>query len=229
VPSADGPSVSLKSTALKFFPHVLPGARAVLLNSVNNTSLESLDDLSIDVFVIDTGETKTLIPSGYAPRYVPTSDRTGHLVYVKSGTLYGVAFDPQRLEVRGMPAPLVDDVGDPALITGGGQFTFSNSGLFAHLRSRAVEAVYPIQWLNAAGQTTPLLAQAASYVAPRLSPDGSRLAYTMASTLGGDVWVHDLQRDTPTQLTFNRQAKRPQSPRRARAIRLQPSITSRNF
>ena len=102
-----------------------------------------------------------------------------------------------------MPAPLVDDVGDPALISGGGQFTFSNSGLFAHLRSRAVEAVYPIQWLNAAGQTTPLLAQAATYVAPRLSPDGSRLAYTMASTLGGDVWVHDLQRDTPTQLTFN--------------------------
>jgi serine/threonine-protein kinase len=204
VSAAGGTPVSLKSTALKFFPQVLPGARAVLLNSVNQTNLDSLDDLSLEVLVIETGETKTLVPSGYAPRYLPTSGDTGHLVYVERGTLYGIAFDPERLEVRGTPAPLVDEVGGPDLITGGGQFTFSNDGMFAYLKSRAaIEADYPIQWLNAAGQTTPLLTQAATYVAPRLSPDGSRLAYTMAGSKGGDVWVLDLHRDTPTQLTFN--------------------------
>jgi Tol biopolymer transport system component len=35
-----------------------------------------------------------------------------------------------------------------------------------------------------------------------MSPDGSRLAYMAAGSQGGDVWVYDLQRDTPTQLTF---------------------------
>jgi serine/threonine-protein kinase len=40
------------------------------------------------------------------------------------------------------------------------------------------------------------------YTAPRISPDGSRVAYTAAGSKGGDVWVFDLQRDTPTQLTF---------------------------
>jgi serine/threonine-protein kinase len=204
VPSAGGTAVPLKSIrAATFFPHVLPGARAVLFNSVNRTSLESLDDLTIDVAVIETGETKTLLNSGYQPRYLPTSGKTGHLVYVKGGTLFGVAFDPERLEIHGTPVPLVNDVGDPNVQTGGGQFTVSNTGMFAHVRSHAVEAVYPIQWLNAAGQMTPLLAQAATYAAPRLSPDGSRLAYTMADSKGGELWVHDLQRDTPTQLTFN--------------------------
>jgi len=170
---------------------------------MSRTTLESLNDLSIDVTVIDTGETKTLLPSGFAPHYLPTSGRTGHLVFIRGATLFGVAFDPERLEVRGTPAPLLDEVGDPDLITGGGQFTFSKNGTFAHVPSRAAAALYPMQWLNAAGQTTPLLAQEALYTAPRISPDGSRLVYTMAGAKGGDVWVHDLQRDTPTQLTFN--------------------------
>jgi Tol biopolymer transport system component len=202
VPSTGGRAVPLKSGALKFFPHVLPGARAVLFNSMSRDSLEGLDDLRIDVAVIDTGETKTLINSGYDPRYLPTFSRTGHLVYVSRGTLFGVAFDPERLETSGMPVPLINDVGNPSLLTGGAQYTVSNTGTLAYLSARAIEDPYPIQWLNAAGQLTPLLAQAATYGAPRLSPDGSRLAYTMVTSKGGDVWVYDLQRDTPVQLTF---------------------------
>jgi serine/threonine-protein kinase len=202
VPSTGGKPVPLNAGALKFFPHVLPGARAVLINSFGGTTLDTLDDLRVDVAVIETGETKTLINSGYDPRYLPTSSRTGHLVYVSRGTLFAVAFDPERLEISGTPVPLISDVGNPSVLTGGAQFTFSRTGTFAYLAGRTVEASYPIQWLNVAGQLTPLLTQAATYGAPRLSPDGSRLAYTMASGRGGDVWVHDLQRDTPVQLTF---------------------------
>jgi len=205
VPSTGGTAVSLKTTGLNLLPQVLPGARAVLLTSASGTSrveLNSLDDLNVDVAVIATGERKTLVTGGYAPRYLPTADRTGHLVFVKGGTLFGVAFDPERREIRGTPVPLIEDVGDASLVTGGGQFTFSKSGMFAYVRSRAVAAVYAVEWLNAAGQTMPLLAQAATYAGPRLSPDGSRLAYTMAGGKGADVWVYDLQRDAPTQLTF---------------------------
>jgi serine/threonine-protein kinase len=50
---------------------------------------------------------------------------------------------------------------------------------------------------------TPLLSQPSTYVGPRISPDGSRLAYTAPSSKGGDVWVYDVQRGTPTQLTFS--------------------------
>src|SRR4029453_7401058 len=71
VPSAGGTAMPLKSLKreefaphVPFFPHVLPGARAVLLSSANRTGLESLDDLSIDVVTLDTGESKTLVPGG---------------------------------------------------------------------------------------------------------------------------------------------------------------------
>ena len=48
----------------------------------------------------------------------------GQLVYLQQGALFGVPFDLKMLELRGTPAPLLDDVAnDPS--TAGGQFDFS--------------------------------------------------------------------------------------------------------
>ena len=185
-----------------FFPSVLPGSRAVLFNLSTSGSLESLDDLRIDVLAVDTGERKTLISGGYAPHYLPTSGRTGHLVFIRQGTLFAVPFDPGRLEMRGMPTPLLKDIGNTNLIDGGAQFTFSANGTFVYLERQADDKPYSVSWLNSSGALTPLIAQPGVYTAPRVSPDGSRVAYTAAGNKGGDLWVYDLRRDTPTQLTF---------------------------
>jgi Tol biopolymer transport system component len=203
VRSSDGAvEIMKKSEGVKFFPHVLPGGRAVLYGVSTLGLLGSLEDLRIDVIVVETGETKTLVSGGYAPRYLPTSESTGHLVFIRQGTLFGVPFDPKRLEVRGTPAPLLNGVGSTSLLDGGAQFAFSTNGTFVYLDRATGANAYPISWLNSSGQMAPLIAQPNVYVAPRLSPDGSRLAYTAAGGKGGDVWVYDLRRNTPTQLTF---------------------------
>ena len=68
---------------------------------------------------------------GYYGRYLPS----GHLVYLRQGVLLGVRFDPQRLEVRGTPVPILDDVAaNPA--TGGGQFDFSDTGTFVYVAGK---------------------------------------------------------------------------------------------
>jgi serine/threonine-protein kinase len=203
VPSSGGTVETMKRVeGAKFFPHVLPGARAVLYNGSRLNLLASLDDLRIDVIALETGETKTLVNSGYVPRYLPTSGDTGHLVFIRQGTLFGVRFDPARLEIRGTPMPLLSDVGDTYILDGGAQFTFSTGGTFVYLHRQTAANTYLISWLNTSGQMTPLIAQPNAYGAPRMSPDGSRLAYTAAGSKGGEVWVYDLRRATPTQLTF---------------------------
>ena len=53
-----------------------------------------------------TGRSKILVRGGSHARYVPT----GHLVYGKAGTLRAVAFDLERLEVGGTPAPVLEGV-----------------------------------------------------------------------------------------------------------------------
>jgi serine/threonine-protein kinase len=70
------------------------------------------------------------------------------------------------------------------------------------LSGRAQGGAYPITWLDASGKTVPLLAQAGTYGAPRISPDGKLVAYLAAGGKGSDLWVYDLSRGTPTQLTF---------------------------
>ena len=203
MPAAGGAAQPLKKdVAVQILPQVLPGARAVLFNSsaASNSNFENLD---INVVDLQSGETKTLIRGGYWPRYLATSAAAGHLVYMSQGTLFGVAFDPRNLEIRGSPVPLLDDIAASADVNdGGGQFAFSDTGTFLYLSGRVGNAPFPVQWLDAAGKPTPLLPQPGSYGTPRLSPDGKKLAYTAAGAKGNDVWVYELDRDTPTQLTF---------------------------
>ena len=209
MPAAGGVPRPLKENAgVQMFPQVLPGARAILFNSVGGAgslsgNLTSLDGLDISVLTLDTGETKTLLSGGYSPRYLATSGTTGHLVFMRQGTLFGVAFDPRSLEIRGSPTPLLQDVAASSGIdAGGGQFAFSDNGTFVYLSGMPETATYPVQWLDAAGRATTLVQQPADYDAPRLSPDGTRLAYTVTGSRGADVWVYDIGRDTPVQLTF---------------------------
>lgn len=56
-----------------------------------------------------TGERRVLIEDrgGYV-KYLPT----GHLVYVRDGTMFGVRFDLQEHAVTGSPVPLVEGVAE---------------------------------------------------------------------------------------------------------------------
>ncbi len=58
---------------------------------------ESWDDTQIVVRSLETGEQTVLVTGGSDGRYVST----GHLVYVRLGTLMAVPFDPVRLAVTG--------------------------------------------------------------------------------------------------------------------------------
>ena len=77
-----------------------------------------------------TREPRVLIPGGADARYV----NTGHLVFMKSGTLMAVPFDAGSRQVRGAPVALVEGVMQSVNTpntddeTGSGQFAVSNSG-----------------------------------------------------------------------------------------------------
>lgn len=120
------------------FPQVLPGAHAVVYNSAATPeAVADPENYDIEALLLETGRRKTLLHGGYFPRYLPTSSKNGHLVYMHEGTLFGVSFDPQRLELLGMPRPLLQDVAASAATPdAGGQFAFSNTGTFVYLSSR---------------------------------------------------------------------------------------------
>ena len=180
------------------WPQILPGGQAVLFTSA--TINGAYDDASIQVLSLKTGQWKMVQRGGYFGRYLAMSNRAGQLVYVHQGTLLAVPFDLDRLEVRGTPASLLEDVaGDPT--TGAGQFDVSRNGTFVYLGGKS-SGTFPLVWLDSTGTTQPLLASPGLYVTPRLSPDGKRLAVSVNTNA---IWVYDSQRGTMTPLTFKPQ------------------------
>ena len=134
---------------------------------------------------------------GYYGRYLPS----GHLVYVHQGQLFGVRFDPARLEARGAPVPILADVAaNPA--TGGGQFDFSAAGTFVYAAGKTAAQAWQVAWLDSSGKMQRLLATPGVYINPRLSPDGRKLAFIGE---GSDVYVYDPERDTISRLAFTGQ------------------------
>jgi Tol biopolymer transport system component len=185
------------------WPQLLPGATAVIFTA-NAPTLNSYEDATIDVQSLASGERKTLWRGGYFGRYVPTGRGRGHLVYVRGGVLFVVPFDPVRLEIQGTPARLLDDVAaDPG--SAAGRFDFSRTGTFVY-ESGPRLLPWTIGWLDDAGKSRPLLAKPGLYYSPRLAPDGQRLAISIDSGRGSDIYVYDWQRDVLARVTYTEQA-----------------------
>jgi serine/threonine-protein kinase len=55
--------------------------------------------------------------------------------------------------------------------------------------------------VDSSGKTEPLHAPRGLYFTPRFSPDGKRLAFSLSGN-SDDIWVKDLDRDTPSRLSF---------------------------
>src|SRR5215472_7988295 len=128
------------------FPQVLPGGKAVLFVAYKG-SLDP-DKASIDIFTFADRRRKTVARGGVSAQYLPTSNRTGHLVYANKGTLFAIPFDLERLETRGTAVPVLDDVA----YAGGGwqaaQSAFSTSGVLVYRKGiDAASAMTTVQWL----------------------------------------------------------------------------------
>jgi hypothetical protein len=177
----------------------LPGGHAVLFTA-NSPTLNSYEDATIDVYTIATRERKTLWRGGYFPRYVPSDDGPGQLLYVQRGVLYGAPFDPVRLEIEGVPTALLDDVAaDPG--SGAGHVDVSRTGALVY-RSGTGSRPWNVSWVNSDGTAQPLLTKPGLYYSPRVSPDGQRLALSIDEGKGADIFVYDLHRDVIRRLTF---------------------------
>jgi serine/threonine-protein kinase len=197
IPSAGGaptPVTELLSGEITHrWPQVLPGGKEVLFTV--HTAGTAFDEANIEVMSLADHRRKALHRGGTFGRYLPS----GHLVFVNGGTLFAVPFDVDRLEVRGTPAPVLDQV-EYSGGSGSAQLHFSRTGTLVY-RSGGASGLVTVQWLDTAGNTLPLLATPGAYQRPRLSPDGNRLAISTS-----DIWVYEWQRDTMTRLTFGRTA-----------------------
>jgi len=176
-------------------PEFLPGGRAVLFNIIPS-DISSYNDARIAVLSLDTGKITTLLDGGTSPRF----SQSGHLVYVRSGSLIAVPFDPVRLEIRGQSRSVADSIEFDAT-NGVSDVSLSENGLLAYVRSVRPRSTRVV-WVDRNGRSEPLMDAERPFVNVRLAPDRQRLALTVAGP-NDQVWVYQLARRTMTPLTFD--------------------------
>jgi eukaryotic-like serine/threonine-protein kinase len=212
VPAAGGtPTQVTKRDADKAerhtLPHLLPGGKVLLYTSVFNDDWDTANVIALD---LQKNEKHVLIEQAADARFVDT----GHLVFMKSGTLMGVAFNVASVQMIGSPIALIDNVmqainmpngGDE---TGAGQFTISDTGTLLYLTGGiSPNLLRSLVWADRSGTATPLPPGVAGpYLHPRVSPDGRRIAIEVKrgpSRNGTDLWMYDVSRAAATRVTFN--------------------------
>ncbi|MGA2263295.1 MAG: protein kinase [Acidobacteriota bacterium] len=180
-------------------PSWLPDGKAVLF-TVMRHNMDSQPWLAM--LRLDTRKWHVLLQDGADARYIPT----GHLVFLRQGTLMAVRFDPARLEVIGEPSPLVDNVMQAFSTSGGyntgaGQFNVSDSGELIYAAGGILQdRQSSLVWVDQRGTEQPVASLQLPFFAPRLSPDGQRITYVTAGR-EWQVFVYDLNTGTNSRLT----------------------------
>ena len=176
------------------FANLLPGGQA-LIYTVGFEGIDSYDDARIDVWDINTRQRKTLISGGTSPVYSPS----GHIIYARAGKLFAVPFDIARQEVTGSPFEVLDGV-SMSRTTGAAHFTLSDRGDLAYAPGVVEGGTRTLVWVDRSGKAEPLPLKPASYLYPRLSPDGRSLALEIEGP-NHDFYFYDFERTVLSKVT----------------------------
>jgi len=195
--SANGgnPELLVKRTGVTLAaPQILPDKKTLLFTDVMS------DNAQVVAQSLESGERKVLIEEGGIAHYLSN----GYLVYMMGNSqFYAVPFDLSRLEVSGDPIPM--GVGVFQMSGNMPQIAVSNSDTLVYVPGQAGSGGIQrnLVWVDRNGKEEPLAAQPNDYYAPRISPDGTKVAMAIVTGGKSDIWIWDIVRETMTRLTFN--------------------------
>jgi len=194
-----------------WLPSPLPSSRGILFTAHLTTCVGVVSCRPSRVYVYDARRdtVRTLFDDAIGAWYVPT----GHVLYLtSSGTLMAAPWDNAALAPTGPPVPVLDGIQAPG-------FLISNEGTAYYLLGRPEFAPGPVPnaavvWVNRTGHVEPVDSSwqvntggtAGGSVwtdwAVALSPDGRRIALTLLTDLGTDIWIKQLPTGPVSRLTL---------------------------
>jgi Tol biopolymer transport system component len=176
-----------------YWMRFLPDGQHFLVYGRNNQSTE---DGGLYVASLNSMKTKLLMTTGRTR----VEYASGHLLYTREGSLLAQPFDERGLQLSGEAFNVVESL--PYFDkTGWSEFSVSENGVLAYLTEFPTTRLV---WFDRSGRETGQVGPTGLYGQVRLSPDGKKLALLISDprTSSGDLWIHDLARDTSTRFAF---------------------------
>ena len=184
-------------------PALLPGDAAVLYTEYEKQWTSS--DERVMLLPLTPGAVpRVLLRQAADARYLPT----GHLAFLRQGTLFVVPFDARTFELRGDPVAVVKDVAQAVVgwdsddLTLAGQFAVSPQGSLAYVNRPL--AAYPDRELVVIDRKGRIESVGAPVMGYRnhvaLSPDGSRIATSVQTAAHIRAFAYDLRRGNVSRM-----------------------------
>jgi len=181
------------------YPQLLPGGKGVIVQIWKGSSAEN----EIGVVSLKTGKVTSLIKGTYARFTLPQS-----LIFGTSdGRVFSVRFDPRKLAITGQPVQVLERVYSETR-NGTLQFAVSENGNLVYIPASV--AARQIVWVARDGLQTEIDSTwTGAFSDLSLSPDGSRIAMSIAGDAAPAIWVKRLPGGSLTRLSFIGAADRP--------------------
>jgi Tol biopolymer transport system component/predicted Ser/Thr protein kinase len=127
---------------------------------------------------------------------------TGHLIFMRQGTLMAQPFDPaaRKLSGEAVAIPGADGV-DSYSSRNYGIFSVSDTGTLAYRSSSGTQTL--LTWYDAQGQPVGTVGDLGDYAFPAISPDGKRVAVGVGAQGGRDIWILEVTGARKYRFTFN--------------------------
>ena len=177
-------------------PQFLPDGR-FLLFTVNGKDQNAPQQFA--VLDLAAGTYKMVGRGGLNGQYL----RSGHLAYVRGGTLFAAPFDVKTQSITSSEVPVVENISLTGP-EGTADYAVSDNGLLVYFASVGNQQGTTLAWADRAGRPTVLPGQATKlWGTGRLSFDGRFIANGISDTSGNrDIWIYDVTRGAPTRVTF---------------------------
>jgi serine/threonine-protein kinase len=195
-----------------WLPSPLPDARGVLFTAHRTLCVGPVSCRPSRVYVYDARRDtmRALLDDAIGAWHVPT----GHVLYLTSaGTLMAAPWDNTALDTTGRSVPVLDGVQAPG-------FVVSNDGTAYYVLGPSEFAPGPVPnatvvWVDRDGRVQPVDSSwqvntggtddggVGTDWGLSLSPDGRRIALSLLTDQGSDVWIKQLPTGPATRLTLD--------------------------
>ncbi len=197
-----------------WLPTALPSARGILFTAHRTNCVGAVSCRPSRVYVYDERRDtiRALFDDAIGAWYV----RTGHVLYLtSSGTLMAVPWNNTTLAATGPPVPILDGIQAPGFMVsaegtalyllGPPEFTpgpLPNATVVWVDRSGHVEPVDSSWRVNTGGSYSAANQDVETGWGVALSPDGRRIALTLLTDLGTDIWLKQVPTGPVSRLTL---------------------------